>query len=368
MERNRPKVGIVTFHNSSNYGAVLQAFSLQQALNDIGCETVVVNYSNPFISKGLRRLRFDFSLIGVVFLVWDLIHFRSNGIKIAKFRRFISERYHLTRPLNLEGLKRSSLRFDIGVSGGDQTWNPLLNNGIDDIYYLQFGVFDRKISYGSSLGSYKYDIPEINRYIGNLLADYTKIAVRESSNKLEKIIGRKVHEVCDPTLLLDKNVWRDCFHLVQREGDYLLVYALSDFERVLNIGRRIASAKHLAVLCIGKQLRTHHDVKYVLDAGPEDFVDLFYNANYIVTNSFHGTAFSVNFQKQFVSVRHKKSPERAEAFLLKVGLRSRLVDLDSTTDVIPDITEEEYTFSCEKLEQYRKESLSYLKEACFNED
>ena len=361
-------MGLVTFHNSSNYGAVLQSYALQQVLNVIGCEVYIINYSNTFISKGLCHLRLDFSLIGVFSIILDLIHFRSNDIKIEKFRSFFSERYHLTRPLSSKGLKQSSLRFDIGVSGGDQIWNPLLNNGVDDIYFLQFGIFDRKISYGSSLGSYKYDIPEVNNLIRGLLADYTKIAVREAPNKLEEIIKKIVYEVCDPTLLLNNDNWREFFQLYQREENYLLVYALSDFERVLNIGRRIASTKHLAVVCIGKQLRTHHDIKYVLDAGPEDFVDLFYNASYVVTNSFHGTAFSVNFQKQFVSVRHKKSPERVEAFLQKVGLSNRLVNLDSSTDVIPDITEEEYTFSCEKLEQYRKESLSYLKEACFNED
>lgn len=368
MERKNPKVGVVTFHNGSNYGAVLQSYALQQVLRDIGCDAYIINYSNAFISKGLSRIRLDLSLAGIFFFIWDLIHFYSNGIKTAKFRRFFSERYQLTRPFNSKELKQSLLCFDIGISGGDQIWNPLLNNGIDDIYYLQFGKFDRKLSYGSSLGSYQYDLPKVNSRIRDLLADYNKIAIREGSSKLEEIIGKKVYEVCDPTLLLDRQKWGDSFKLSQSEKKFLLVYALSDFERVLNIGRSIANSKHLSIFCIGKQLKTYHDVKYVLDAGPEDFVNLFYNASYIVTNSFHGTAFSVNFQKQFVSVRHKKSPERAEAFLHRVGLSKRLIDLDSFTDVIPDITKEEYSCSCVKMEQYRKESFSYLKDACLNED
>lgn len=362
------KAGIVTFHNSSNYGAVLQTFSLQKAIEGLGIETHIINYSNPFISKGLRPIRYGRSLLYIFFAIFDIIHFTTNKAKIKKFKEFFFEKYNLTQLQNYKDLKSAKLAYEIGISGGDQIWNPLLNKGLDEIYFLNFGTFQRKLSYSSSFGAYQFGDEKINSNIKRLLTDYNKISVRENSEKLEKIIGRKIYEVCDPTLLLDKNKWRDCFQLVQGEESYLLVYALSDFERVLNIGRRIAKAKHFTIVCIGKQLKNHLDVKYVLDVGPEDFVNLFYNASYIVTNSFHGTAFSVNFQKQFVSVRHKKSPERAEAFLHRVGLSKRLIDLDSFTDAIPDITKEEYSYSCVKMEQYRKESLSYLKDACLNED
>lgn len=352
------KVGIITFHNGSNYGAALQCFALQEAEKKIGNQVVIINYNNRFISKGLKRIRFDLSIIGLYYFFLDLIHFKSNGIKIAHFKEFFKKYYNLTPLMNANELKVYKEFFDIGISGSDQIWNPLLDKKVDDIYFLNFGNFAYKMSYASSFGNYKFDKEKQNILIKKYLLSYSKISTREKSKQLESLIGKTIQNVCDPTLLLNKEEWASRLDIRVQNNDYLLIYALSDFDNVINIARVISQKKHLNMIFIGQTIYKYNDLKFITDAGPKEFVTLFYNANYIVTNSFHGTVFSINFQKQFVSVKHPKSPERTLHILKAIHLDSRLVS--PNTKDIRDMEQEEMLLAIRELENLRKESFKYL--------
>ncbi len=355
------KVGIVTYHNGSNYGAALQAFALQEAEKKLCNEVEIINYDNRFISQGLDRIRFSFSVLGFYNCLFDIVHFFSNGRKISKFKTFFKEHYQLTSLMSSEQLKISGLDYDLGVSGSDQIWNPRLSGKLDDVYFLNFGKFKSKISYASSFGNYKYEDVDINNRVKELLQGYSKVSTREKADKLEEIINRKVISVCDPTLLLNKEEWSTLLQLNnhKRKG-YLLIYTLADMDNVISIAKIIAKERNLDIINIGQAFGHFFDVKNILDAGPKEFIELFYNADYVVTNSFHGTAFSVNFQKQFVSVRHPKSPERAVSFLKRIGMNDRLV-IDATQSIPKDITAEEYNMINDKLNEIREESYSYLR-------
>ena len=355
------KVGIVTFHNGSNYGAALQCFALQEAEKKLGNDVYVINYNNRFISKGLDRFRFALSTLGFYYLAYDIINYFSNGRKIVRFKKFFDDYYNLTPLMDANALKSYNVHYDIGMSGSDQIWNALLNNRVDDIYFLNFGYFTHKVSYASSLGNYQLDNEEYNRSIIQLLSNYDRVSTRENSKLLESLINRAVYNVCDPTLLLCKEEWAEKLKLRKRQSKFLLIYALTDQDRVIEIARLISKEKSLPILFLGKTKRKYSGITCINDAGPKEFVELFYNAEYVVTNSFHGTAFSINFHKQFVSVKHPKSPERALHILKVTNLESRLV-MSGTVANILDVEPAEFQAATCALEKLRNESYKYLME------
>ena len=320
------KVGIITYHNGSNYGAALQAFALQEALKEFCDDVKIINYDNRFISKGLDRFRFDMSLRGIYYLLSDIVNLKNNTEKINRFHDFFARYYVLSDLMSKDQLNSTGLPLDVGISGSDQIWNPLLNKGVDDIYYLNIPGIKKKCSYASSVGSYKFDNEIYNKQIINLLSTYTSISVRENSELIAKSINKEVRNVCDPTLLLTKDQWGRKLDLSLSRNKYLLIYAMTDFQNITEYAIQIAQKKRLHIKYIGMPVKKFKNVKYITNAGPKEFVDLFFNAEYVVTNSFHGTAFSVNFGKQFISLKNPKNPERATYFLNSINAKNRLVD------------------------------------------
>lgn len=322
------KIGIITFHNASNYGAVLQAFALQEVVKEIkkgtGSTVEIIHYDNPFLTKGLDQIRFSASVHGVYNAVQDILAYVPRKKKRKRFERFFRRYYQLSVPMRKEEILQSAC-YDVAISGSDQIWNPLLNQGLDEAYFLQSDQIKKRISYASSVGAYRFESPIYNQKLKQYLTKYDKITVRENAKGMENLLGFEIEEMCDPTLLLSKKEWKQKIPVHKAKHKYLLVYALSDFSHVFSVARQIAKAKGLEIHSAGDVPFPYQGRKNHNDAGPGEFIGLFLNASYIVTNSFHGTAFAVNFRKQFVSVVHKKSPERAQSFLKKVGLESRLV-------------------------------------------
>ena len=353
------KIGIVTFHNSSNYGAVLQSFALQRALQKQTGDVVIVDYDNKFISKGLKRIRLGLSLHYLYYAMQDVRNFKKNSIKIAKFKRFFKNRYLLTERMSKRRILKKGYPLDLLISGSDQIWNPRLLKGFDRVYFGVFPGVGARISYASSFGNYAFDDELYNKELKEYLSGYAKISLREKSGLLTQVVGKEASEVLDPTLLLDANEWREYLELDRARGKqsgYLLVYALNDFDHVISVAERIAEERGLAIYFIGNHKIRNKNVRVFCELGPEEFVAFFDGADYVVTNSFHGTAFSVIFQKQFVSVLNKKSPERAKTFLGKIGLLSRLVD----GGMPEDLSEREFALTEQRIDDLRKQSMEYL--------
>ena len=358
-ENTVKKVGIITFHNGSNYGAALQTYALQEAIRNENDEVIIINYQNKFISKGLNKVRFEFSIHGFYNAIFDLVHYQKNGKKIKNFQLFFEKYYNMSERMSAEELYNVGMFLDVGISGSDQIWNPLLNGKIDDIYFLNFPGVKVKSSYASSFGSYKFQDNRNNEIIKKLLESYTNISVRENGELLDKCIHRKIINVCDPTLLLSKSEWKKKLDLFGTVQNYLLIYAMTDFDNICEYAIKIAKERNLQIKYIGMPIKRKKNIQYILDAGPREFVQLFLDARYVVTNSFHGTAFSINFKKQFISLKNPKNPERVEFFLKSIGLSNRLV---ADPKVVPeDILEEEYFEASKILNDLVKKSTEYLK-------
>lgn len=349
-------VGIITFHNGSNYGAALQTYALQKALVKYTKNVYIINYQNRFIMKGLDVIRLEKSLHGIYYFLIDILYFRRNKVKIKNFKEFFRF-YNLSMPYSRDFLKNKIVPYDVVVCGSDQIWNPRLTGGYDEIYFGKLNGVKSVISYASSMGNYKFDDISLNMQLSDLLSHIEKISVREKSKEIKSIVESEVIELCDPTLLLTFEEWKNGLGLKEKHEKYLLVYCMTDSRKVIEYAKRIGKKRALKVYYIGNSIFKHIGVKYIYDIGPKEFVELFYNASYVVTNSFHGTAFSANFGKQFTSLINSKSPERARILLEKIGLIDRLVDYDHILD---DISSEEIKYAQGKLNNIRLEGNNYL--------
>ena len=264
----------------------------------------------------------------------------------------------------MEELQSFNEEFDILISGSDQIWNPVCGglNRINPAYFLAFASKDKykKISYGSSVGSYIYDENE-KKQVRKWLNEYSHISTRESSGaiQLESIINKPVKVVLDPTLLLNKDGWLQYASSVKIKSKYVLVYYIDELDEVVSYARIIADKLGLKVALITNMAKRHSKVDInIPHCGPAQFLWLFANATYIVTNSFHGTAFAVNFNKDFVSVIKRNSPQRAQTLLKNVGLYERLLTNIDELDNIP--LNVDFKEANIKLDMLRNDSISYL--------
>lgn len=359
MERIKMKVGIVTIHNVSNYGAILQAYALKETISEKS-PCYIINFDNKHVSSSLKYIRFGTTFHHFLGMGKDIFRILPRSRVIPKFKRFISEK------LNVVGYEKDILKsFDVFVSGSDQIWNPACVSSQAKFlpeYFLSFAsISQNKISYASSCGAYQFNSNE-KETLKSYLKDYTNIAVREkpTSVMLTELLGRDVHHVLDPTLLLSKEEWlaRLGNNSVVTE-EYILVYVIKKTELLKETIKKVKSLLGIKVVLVEQGLYFDNIVdRHIRDAGPEDFINLFNGARFVVTDSFHGTTFSVIFNKPFYSVSPGANVNRISSLLNTLGLQSRIVnDVDDLDKVELAVN---FVDANKLLNEQIKHSKSYL--------
>ncbi len=340
-----PKIGIVTILKTNNYGAELQAFALQYKLQKLGFNAEIIDFlfykntnfirtrrAKPFVKIGLRKWLKEF----LNPFAERLMAFPHRVAKKARDLRFIH--FHETHSRfsprtfrSVDELYNTKLSYDVYLVGSDQVWNPFSNINLEP-YFLTFAPKGKKrISYASSFGV--SIIPEDAQPIyQELLNNLDHISVREAQgvNLVQGLTGRSAQHVLDPTLLLDDSEWGKVASFSFETSDYLLLYVLSSSDYATQLAKKIAADLDLTLVRICKNaVRQDADdsIINIIDAGPAEFVGLFMNASFIITNSFHGTAFSVNFEKPFYTIlpQHKSNNSRQEGLLSSLGLSNRAI-------------------------------------------
>lgn len=360
------KISIITFHNTSNFGASLQCVALSHYLVKLGHEVEVVNYLPAFVRdkksifKEIKKVKTSKNRIraivkGLAYLIYTPQLIRRD----KKFESFISNNLRLSRPyFNSDEVMEKPPTADLYICGSDQIWNPELTGGkLDKAFFLQF-TKKRKASYGASIGEFNIEKQADNLKV--LTKDFTSISVREKSveKRLSEAIGRKVEVVLDCTLLLDKEDYRSFendTNIIKQP--YLLIYNIQNSKEAVLAAKNISRERDLAVIDISPNPFAKIDsVKKLVDIGPGEFLSLFKNAEYIITNSFHGTIFSILYEKEFFAFPHSLRAGRIVDLLNVLGLSSRLVKASS------DITSDTILYSAvkEKLAEQRKHSYDYL--------
>lgn len=374
-------VGIITIHGICNYGSVLQAYALQKEIESLGYNCKIINYQYPndFHLKGMKKNKDTYAHSTpnikerIINKIYQLIDKDKYQILIKKKFKHFRDTYlnqTITYP-TYESIK-SCDKFDIYISGSDQIWNPRYCFG--DINYFLGWITDKnikKIAYSSSFGTRTID-DLYKKLIIPYLQQYNCIGIRENSGinilKSMGILNGKL--VCDPTLLLTAQAWSHFITKPIIKDDYILCYILSytfnpypytDYF-IDHIEQRL---KTKLVFIDGKNTNRIKQNRIVLkDVGPIEFINLIYFSQLIITTSFHGTAFAINFNKSFYSIIENNDKDERITSLLKItGLEDRIVRIGDKHPVEPFITEAKSTEAQNKLKKFREESIVYLKQA-----
>ena len=379
------KVGILTILNVNNYGAELQCCALYRKLQQLGYDAEVINYlfgihpehvfdgekrTVPIPLKQLIKVK----LLPVVQNMFCMFHQKNKRLRNKRFDEFHAKYNHLTSTVypSVKSLYEAKFNYDVLCIGSDQVWNYMKGYSLEPF----FACFDKnntkRITYASSIGLSSLSV-EAEQVFKKELASFAYISVREqqASEILEKLLDRKIDVVLDPTLILNKQEWIEVakYDMCPKEK-YLLVYivTIKPCDYVLTLARHIAKQRNLKIVRICRDAYPEHsgsDVEEILTAGPSDFVGLFSKAEFVVTNSFHGTVFSINFSKPFYSVikSHHSTNSRLTSILKKLGLEDRIVPVGSQLPMISDI---DFSDPSAKLEAERKLSIEYINNALSN--
>ena len=360
------KVSIITLHRITNFGSLLQTYATQKYIQSLGYDTEVVD----FVPDGITFKRGVWpkgaSLLSKAIKFAPLLF--CNTLQFSMVDKYLKEHIKTTpvRYNNYKELSENPPVADIYLSGSDQVWNTQNNNPEDDLkaYYLCFVPENkRKIAYAGSFGKEDFSDEEKAK-IGNWLKSYDYISVREDAAlKTLDSLGVSGEWVTDPTLLLTQDDWRDFCKKKKPEPGYVFVYNLNRNKLLEEAAVRIAAEKGLRVVNFADTFEFVKGAENRFNNDAFDFLNYISNADFVVTDSFHGTAFSLNFNRQFVCVSAPKYNCRLESILRLTGLLdNRLVfDVDGALDAAK--TEIDYSVVAPKLEEERKKSRDFLKNA-----
>lgn len=291
------KIGIMTFHRAANYGAVLQAYALQFFLTKMGNETKVMDYRCKEIEKVHSPLYFLY-IKGIKNKIRQFLRWPVKLHKRKIFNHFVKTKL----ALSVRACKRNKEvllqeEYDIVIAGSDQIWNPDLIKG-DTTYLLDFIPENMvKISYAASFGVDRLDTENTELY-KRYIDKFDKLSVRERQGIaiVKNLCNKTVINTIDPTLLLQKEDW-ESFMTDPRYDNFILLYMIRYSDNLIKIAKELAEEKGKQLIFISDSMRRKKGIRYITSATPEEWIGLFYNADYVVTNSFHGLAFSIIFNK-----------------------------------------------------------------------
>ena len=351
------KIGVITFFNYCNFGAALQAYALSQTLKALGHEPEYIDYTCPFIGNpfSLNSLK-KRGAVGYVYTAAGKVFYLPRQGLFRAFR----ERIPHTSPVTPENIAQYADCYDKYIAGSDQVFSARLT-GFDTNYFLDF-VKDssKKLSYAASFGGAEIDEGHRADY-ARLLGDFAALSVREDygAELVRQLTGREAAVNLDPTLLLRREDWAALAAPSRKKQPTLLVYQLGFSHTVVKAARQIARKKRVHVEYIPFPLGGVTTGRYRLRLGPSEWLAQFRDADYIVTDSYHGIIFSLLFEKKFLVVADGQHKNRRVLSLLEhLGLTDRVI-----TDSIPDFEARiDYARVNAILEQDRQQSIQWLRE------
>lgn len=301
------KIGIITIHNSPNYGACMQSYGLYHYLLSTGLDCEVIDLHRPTHDDYVESKKFVVTrknkknnlLKRLLLSVFPKKRKRlMTDDARTKFDEF-NAGIRLSAPYcGIDALYKNPPIYDVYISGSDQLWNPTIGF-CNEPYFLTFVKNNgKRISYATSLGINQLTDAEKNNY-RKWLQTYSHISVRENSAKqlLSSFIDREVEQVADPSFLPDRDHWKSLSATSQIESPYILLFTLSFSEELLSLSKRLMqeSGKNLIYICLNQPAS---DGTYTAetDAGPKEWLGYIANADLVITDSFHGTVFSIIMQ------------------------------------------------------------------------
>ncbi|MBN2835135.1 MAG: polysaccharide pyruvyl transferase family protein [Candidatus Delongbacteria bacterium] len=362
------KIGILTFNCVFNYGAVIQAFALQNELESDGHNVEMIDLQLDRLKENYKLLNltnFAFSNKCIIQFLSEVKKIPCRVIRYLKFNRDVHQLLNLTESKyrTIEELIDGNLDHDVFVCGSDQIWNPQIFNGPNPIFFADFAKPNqRKISYAASIGVENIDknfIEDYVKYINHL--DNISVREIEAKEEFQNLIKNDISIVLDPVFLLKKEQWAKLITKQIEASKYILIYMLRYDKELLDLATNISKERNLKIVIIGERSRSFRgdNIKYYSTAGPLDFLNLFFYSSSIVTNSFHGTAFSIIFEKEIFTFANDKRNSRIINLMNKLDLGNRIVNSSNDFKKGPI----DYTKVNKLLGVERKKSIEFLKKA-----
>ncbi len=372
VSSNEMKVGILTYHRAENYGALLQAYALREYLKRQGYDVDFVDYW-PDYHKDYFRIfpRKKFATGGLVAkalsvywaTVWALPRYRRKRVMQDFMKRFLG----VSGPAKYASDKDVCREFDTVVFGSDQIWrqqNLPTHKGLDLWYFGSPNIEARKVAYAGSTGP--IDLSDKERELfKQYLSAFDRLSVRESSLKdLLDSMGLTSTLVVDPVFLLGKQPWLELAamsskHATYKQKKYILFYNLLNSKEAARFAEKLSREKKLPMIEITKRFGFRYVGKrFSHYASVPDFLSLIENAEFVVSNSFHGVALSVILGKQFYAIGMGKRSGRVESLLAALGIEERYL----ANGEMP-AGEIDYNQVEERLACYAEQSRDFLEEA-----
>ena len=348
------RVGIMTFLHNDNYGSILQALALQTALREMGYQAEHIDYRPSCVEKALNLLRSGNSP-ALVLEGMRKRGVRSYGATNALHERFLRERLTLSEPCrDHAALKRAAGRYDVMMCGSDQIWSPVWLN---PAYFLDFADKPR-IAYAASLGVKEMPSAAKQRRIARLAKPFAVVSVREKEGAalLERLTGTSPVVMPDPVVLRTREQWQAIAREPEQRTPYLLCYFIGNQEAYWQQVEALSRRLGVPALVVPKTAEAYQSgLALKEDAAPDDWLGLLNGAAYIITDSFHASAFACILNKPFTVLRRYREgdPENKNS---RVDQLLRTLELTDTAN--PD-----WEHVNEKLAFERERGLAWLKRA-----
>lgn len=368
MRRNEEnmKAGVITFHSANNYGAILQTWALQKTLKNLGVDTGVIHYHPDIIDRLYDPMRLARGWKRILKRAKVSVKNRNSLVRYNKFRTFMKKNFHLIGDYRTYNeLMNAVPDLDAYIVGSDQVWNTDHTGGYDPAYFLEFAKPGRKrIAYAASIGK-DYVIPKYKDNYKASLNDFTAISIREESllPAIRELTDQPVTVTLDPTLLLPKDAYEEIKVKSKLKEPYILVYSIEKNKQVIWLANKLSQALGIPIV-----IRRHiPGIKnkltsfYTADAG--EFLGLMEGAQYVITNSFHGTVFSIIYGKPFVSMLHSDTGSRTRDLLTSLGLESHILQRCGDLTDMKKFEIEDPEKLRERIAELRVSSMEFLKDA-----
>lgn len=369
----KKSIGIITFFRPINYGAVLQALSSEIVLKKMGYNPELIDYRFKRIEK-YRHLFQVKEYLGFIkkpltFIKrvgGDLFFFPQRFKQKSNFNRFINDKLNITNSVfnNIDELRTMEKEYYALIVGSDLVWSPEMTDGLDPVCFLDFlpnNTHTIKIAYAPSIGEPQILMEYKNLY-SKYLNNFDRLSVREDATRqvLSRLTDKEICHVLDPSLLTTISDWEEYEKTIEEysHGEYILSFMLEYSPLLIDSVCKLHDMTGYRIVSFDlKKYYGKRPAKSMIHVGPDQFLSLIKNASYVVTNSFHGCAFSLIYQKNFWCIPHTKRGIRMTELMDSIGLSNRIVKDGSDMDCESII---DYTYVDKKLEVLRKNSMDYL--------
>lgn len=376
-KRNIKLVGLITMHRVVNYGSFLQAYATQRVIENLGHKCEIIDYVFPNIwqyQHGLKQRR------NLKWIISEMI-FKLGITSGHRKRKIINQAIHNYLKLSDKKyftptqISENPPSYDVYITGSDQTWNPKHTKG-DTTFLLSFTPNgSKKISFSASIAGKNMD-EEYKKIFSPLLKEYNAISIRDENGNsiINELTGKDATITLDPTLILNHKEWstfgqnrRIKYTRKKYIVFYLITHSFDPTPYIFKLLKFLQVRTGLMVYSFSK-IPDNYEIEYCLceDITVESYIQLFESASYVVTSSFHGTAFAVNFGIPLFSVVNELngSDDRQASLLSRLGIENCLVPVGKSFDDISpsyDVETEQ-----EILNTLRGESINYLENSIYD--